>query len=167
MEGVTHLRRLFSLLAPCVLLASACSDDEGGDFVGTPPEDAGASGTTSSEADATPPPDAAPPPEDAGAPAEVFSGEATYYNANGTGACGQPTQNSALVGALNGAQYSKANCGRCASIKGPLGTVVVKLQDKCPGCDFGDIDLSSTAFQKIAKLSDGRVKISWSFTTCP
>lgn len=156
------------MLVPCVLLASACSDDDGGELVGSPPaEDAGNSGTTSTEAGAPSVPDASPPLADAAPQGEAFNGEATYYNANGTGACGQPTQNSALVGALNGAQYSKANCGRCASIKGPLGNVVVKLQDKCPGCDHGDIDLSSTAFQKIAKLSDGRVKISWSFTTCP
>lgn len=150
------------------LVAAACGDDDAGsELVEGPPP----STTTEANDASTPVSDAAPPSSDAAAeasaPGETYNGEATYYNANGTGACGQPTSNSALVGALNGAQYSKANCGRCASIKGPLGAVVVKLLDKCPGCSYGDIDLSSTAFQKIAKLADGRVKITWSFVACP
>lgn len=94
-------------------------------------------------------------------------GEATYYNASGTGACGTAITDDQLLAAINDEQYTKANCGRCVSVTGPNGTVVVKIVDKCPGCDRGDLDLSSTAFAKIAKLSAGRVKITWHFTDCP
>jgi expansin (peptidoglycan-binding protein) len=96
------------------------------------------------------------------------SGEATYYAATGgAGACGIDAPDDYMVAALNGDQYSAANCGKCASVKGPSGTVVVKIWDKCPGCSSGDLDLSEQAFQKIANLSAGRVKISWHFVDCP
>jgi expansin len=103
---------------------------------------------------------------DAG-PVEEFEGEATYYDANGTGACGFPASNDFLVAAINDEQYSKANCGRCVEVTGPTGKVVVRITDKCPGCSSGDLDLSQTAFGKIAKLSAGRIAIKWHFVTCP
>lgn len=176
MLRVARARGRFWALAAALGVSVAC----GGEDSGTP-EDPATEGPSGGDGGTSPPSsaDGSAPSGDAstgdsgvdsgadGGAAEVFSGEATYYNATGTGACGQATQDSALVAALNGAQYSKANCGRCASIKGPNGTVVVKLLDKCPGCSFGDIDLSTTAFSKIAKLSAGRVKITWSFVACP
>lgn len=154
-----------------VALVAACGgDDESGQ--GTPPlepasgivDDAGQTDTTSDAGggNATD----ASAPSDVGA-SQSYSGQATYYKATGTGACGQAISDSQLVGAMNKAQYGKSVCGKCVSIKGPNGTVVVKIQDECPGCAYGDIDLSSTAFAKIAKLSDGRVKITWSFVACP
>lgn len=133
-------------------------DDEDGGALAPPPPPADGGATPDASRDGASGDGAAP---------QVFSGEATYYYASGTGACGQPLSDSASIGALNGAQYSKANCGRCAAIQGPSGSVTVKLLDKCPGCDHGDIDLSSSAFAKIAKLSAGRVKITWSFVDCP
>jgi expansin (peptidoglycan-binding protein) len=104
---------------------------------------------------------------DAGPTGPEQSGEATYYNAEGKGACGIETPADYLVAAINDEQYSKANCGRCVSVTGPKGTVIVRVIDKCPGCDAGDLDLSETAFTKIADKSAGRVKITWRFTTCP
>lgn len=95
------------------------------------------------------------------------SGEATYYDADGSGACGFPKSSDFMVAAMNGAQYSKAICGKCVEVTGPLGTVVVRIVDLCPGCKKGDLDLSQTAFQKIAKLSAGRVKITWHYVACP
>ena len=38
--------------------------------------------------------------------------------------------------------------------------------DRCPECKHGDIDLSTDAFIKIAKLEDGRVPIKWCFIPC-
>ena len=60
------------------------------------------------------------------APTEEFEGEATYYDANGTGACGFPASTDFMVAAMNDEQYSKANCGRCIEVTGPRGTVVVR-----------------------------------------
>jgi expansin (peptidoglycan-binding protein) len=96
----------------------------------------------------------------------TYSGDATYYDAEGTGACGIRMPRDYLVAAINDEQYSRANCGRCVRVRGPRGSVVVQVVDKCPGCDRGDLDLSQTAFKRIANMSDGRVGISWSFVDC-
>lgn len=134
--------------SPRLREAGASSERDGGDG---DPRDAGASED-----------------QDAGnVPVEPeHSGEATYYNAEGLGACGIQTPPDYLVAAINDEQYSKANCGRCVSVDGPKGTVVVRIIDKCPGCDAGDLDLSETAFSKIANKSAGRVKITWRFVEC-
>jgi expansin (peptidoglycan-binding protein) len=71
-----------------------------------------------------------------------------------------------MVAAMNKAQYAKSVCGKCILVTGPKGTVKVRIVDLCPGCASGDVDLSEEAFAKIALLSAGRVKISWSFVTC-
>jgi expansin (peptidoglycan-binding protein) len=160
---------LASVLAAATLVAACSSEDTGdiGDRTTTGAEggtgDGGGTGEAgSSSGDGGAKSDAAP--VDAG-PEET--GEATYYDADGTGACGFPKSNDFMVAAMNGAQYSKAICGKCVEVTGPLGTVVVRIVDLCPGCKKGDLDLSQTAFQKIAKLSAGRVKITWHYVSCP
>ncbi|OBZ87831.1 Papain inhibitor [Choanephora cucurbitarum] len=98
-----------------------------------------------------------------------FTGEGTYY-APGLGSCGWTNSESDMIAALNHGQMANGansnnnpNCGRSVSIQGPKGSVTVKIVDTCPGCSNGDIDLSPAAFAKIADLSAGRVKISWSW----
>jgi expansin (peptidoglycan-binding protein) len=94
-------------------------------------------------------------------------GQATYYNADGTGACGfKATPNDLDVAALNGSQYKKSWCGQCALVTGPKGMVKVRIVDLCPGCAFGGLDLSQQAFEAIAALSAGRVKITWHVVPC-
>ena len=132
--------------------AGETSDDDGGGVPASPTSPA--DGGRATDAGASP-------------QAPEQSGEATYYNAEGLGACGIQTPPDYLVAAINDEQYSKANCGRCVSVTGPKGTVVVRIIDKCPGCDAGDLDLSQTAFTKIADKSAGRVKITWHFVDCP
>lgn len=94
-------------------------------------------------------------------------GEATYYYYSSGGACGITPPPDKLIAAINDEQYSKANCGRCALVTGPKGSVVVKILDKCPGCDRGDLDLSAQAFDRVASRSAGRIKIGWHFVACP
>ena len=97
----------------------------------------------------------------------VFSGQATYYNADGTGACGfKATPNDLDVAAMNGSQYKKSWCGQCVLVTGPKGTVKVRIVDLCPGCAFGGLDLSEQAFGAISPLSAGRVKITWYTVPC-
>ncbi|KAI8368722.1 RlpA-like double-psi beta-barrel-protein domain-containing protein-containing protein [Blakeslea trispora] len=98
-----------------------------------------------------------------------FTGDGTYY-APGLGSCGWTNSENDMIAALNHGQMANGansnnnpNCGRSVSIKGPKGSVNVKIVDTCPGCASGDIDLSPAAFAKIADLSAGRVKISWSW----
>lgn len=157
--------RIFIIVVVAALAACGGEDTSESPSRGTRSTDAG-SDAPSSAGDASTSTDASIDAGDA-ATGEEYEGEATYYDANGTGACGFPASTDFMVAAINDEQYSKANCGRCISVTGPSGTVIVRIVDKCPGCSFGDVDLSQTAFGKIAKLSDGRVDIRWRFVTCP
>jgi expansin (peptidoglycan-binding protein) len=78
-----------------------------------------------------------------------------------------PANDQLLIAALNGVEYQKADCRLCVSVTGPMGTVVVRIVDLCPGCGAGDLDLSMTAFSRIAPLSAGRVPITWHYVVCP
>lgn len=123
------------------------------------------------------PPAAAPPPACLGEIAAT--GAATYYDATGTGSCsldavpppgraGTGTGDERLVAAINAADYDHAAlCGACLAVAGPLGDVVVRVVDSCPGCRRGDLDLSREAFAAIAPLSAGRTKIAWRSIACP
>ncbi|KAI0769353.1 RlpA-like double-psi beta-barrel-protein domain-containing protein-containing protein [Trametes elegans] len=96
----------------------------------------------------------------------AFSGDATYYNPGGNfGACGTRNQDSELVAALNPTQYSGgSNCGRHINVHYQGKTVNAKVVDLCPGCGSGSVDLSPAAFQKLAPLSVGRIKVTWEFS---
>ncbi|MDB4994267.1 MAG: extracellular endoglucanase precursor [Myxococcaceae bacterium] len=170
MSSRTHLGhgRWLAAFALASTLLGACSSDDGGLPPGSDPEgDASASGDASPGSDASVKGDSAAPADASVDAGPSFSGEATYYAANGTGACGFPASPSDLfVAAMNKAQYSKSVCGKCVSVTGPKGTVKVRIVDLCPGCAFGGLDLSEQAFAKIAPLSAGRVKITWSFVPC-
>ncbi len=133
---------------------------------------------TSGQADATDTnPDASLTPDlgDAAGPActaaaDASTGKATYYDADGTGSCSfdAGTTDGNLVAALNDEDWNHAGlCGACAAVTGPMGTVTVRIVDKCPGCASGDLDLSREAFAKVAQLSAGRVPINWHVTECP
>ena len=96
------------------------------------------------------------------------SGEATYYNADGSGNCSfAPSPNDLLVAALNTTDYNTAaTCGACIQVQGPAGSVLVRMVDRCPGCAVGDIDLSESAFAAIAEPSQGRVSVTWQIIPC-
>ncbi|MEO5625821.1 MAG: expansin EXLX1 family cellulose-binding protein [Dokdonella sp.] len=97
------------------------------------------------------------------------SGDATYYSADGSGACSYPVNTSdVLIAAINAPQWSgSAHCGECLLVTGPLGTVTVRIVDECPECAAGDLDLHPTAFAQIAHVIDGRVSVSWTRADCP
>lgn len=100
---------------------------------------------------------------------ETQQGIATYYDfADGSGACMfEATPNDLDVAALNAEQYGQAAyCGACAQVEGPDGSVTVRLVDLCPECQTGHLDLSPSAFEKIAPLSAGRVDIAWRLVSC-
>ncbi|CAN5913671.1 hypothetical protein BH11MYX3_BH11MYX3_17120 [soil metagenome] len=96
------------------------------------------------------------------------SGQGTYYDADGTGNCSFPADSTRMVAAINAADYGTASwCGACLAVTGPIGDVVVRVTDQCPGCAKGDLDLSKEAFAKIAAISAGRVAITWHEVDCP
>jgi expansin (peptidoglycan-binding protein) len=102
------------------------------------------------------------------AAASQHSGEATYYDADGSGNCSfDPSPDDLLVGAMNTTDYAgSAACGACVAIDGPTGQVTVRIVDRCPGCAEGDIDLSREAFAEVADLAAGRVAITWRYVAC-
>jgi expansin (peptidoglycan-binding protein) len=90
-------------------------------------------------------------------------GKATFYDLAGTvGNCNFKPPADDLYVALGNTQYSKAlSCGSYIDVTGPKGKVRVKVFDSCPECTVGWLDLSRTAFGKIADHSDGVVPITY------
>lgn len=101
---------------------------------------------------------------------ETKTGIATFYDADGASAwnCSYPVKDGPIdVTALNFPEYAKsAACGTCFLVKGPKGSVTVRVVDSCPGCKEGHLDLSEQAFAKIADPVDGRVPITYQGTSC-
>jgi expansin (peptidoglycan-binding protein) len=96
------------------------------------------------------------------------SGQATYYAADGGGNCSFDTVAEPLVVALSNPEYQAgAACGGYLDVKGPKGSVRVKITDRCPECAAGHIDLSKQAFAKIGAISDGIIKVSYSQVAGP
>jgi expansin (peptidoglycan-binding protein) len=99
---------------------------------------------------------------------ESQDGIATWYDADGSGNCSfDPSPVDLDVAALNTPQYAgAAMCGACLQVDGPSGSVTVRVVDRCPECASGHVDLSRQAFEKIAKLGDGRVSVKWKPVSC-
>jgi expansin len=96
------------------------------------------------------------------------SGQATHYAADGGGNCSFDKVSEPLVVALGNAEYKAgAACGGYLDVKGPKGTVRVKVTDRCPECAAGHIDLSREAFARIGDLNAGIIKVSYSPVTSP
>jgi expansin (peptidoglycan-binding protein) len=99
------------------------------------------------------------------------NGNATFYTANGTGACGDPVNASTqMLAAVPKAYWTTANPNNdpiCTGIsvqvtyKGK--TVTVPVRDRCPSCDPSHIDLSKPAFAVLADTDLGKIHVSWKF----
>ncbi len=167
------------------MMLTACNDNGAGPVdQGDGVETGSGSGGSGGEGIGSPPAAPFPEPPAAGAgpngrtdcpeasPAELFAseqGEGTWYdvNATGQGACGLPAPDDGMIAAINDPQYAdSAACGACLAVAGPLGEVVVKVVDRCPECQRGDLDLSKAAFAQIADPAQGRVQIRWHETPC-
>jgi expansin (peptidoglycan-binding protein) len=112
----------------------------------------------------------APIPAGAGV-AQVIGGEgiATFYESNDGGNCmmpGPPADR--LDAALSHDEYGTADaCGGYLDVTGPRGTVRVLITNQCPECPVGHVDLSSTAFARIADPVAGRVPVTYSLVRDP
>jgi expansin (peptidoglycan-binding protein) len=98
------------------------------------------------------------------------SGTATFYDlTSGGGNCsyvGPPADG--LFVALGPSQYAAgAACGGYLDVTGPHGRVRVKIVDQCPECATGHLDLSRTAFARIADPVAGLVSITYRPVTNP
>ncbi|MDB5213391.1 MAG: extracellular endoglucanase precursor [Myxococcaceae bacterium] len=168
---VRRMRRLVLVIVPLgLVLACSSADDPLASGLENATIDGGSVGDSdgaTSDAKVAPIDARADAPASDAATGTVYMGQATYYDADGTGSCGfKATPNDLNVAALNGSQYKKSWCGQCALVTGPKGMVKVRIVDLCPGCAFGGLDLSQQAFEAIAALSAGRVKITWHVVPC-
>lgn len=95
-----------------------------------------------------------------------FGGRATYY-ATGLGACGEVSTDSDFIVALNAPQYGDGypgtNCFKQIQISANGKTATAKIMDKCPGCGYGDLDMSPALFNHFADPSVGVFQMSWDF----
>jgi len=97
-----------------------------------------------------------------------YHGKASYYNFRGSGNCSylQPTK-PILTAAVNTKQYDKASlCGACLQVIGNKDTIIVRVEDRCPGCRFGEIDLSKAAFAQVEDMGKGRALVKWKVVPC-
>lgn len=101
----------------------------------------------------------------------VHYGEATFYGIAAEGGnCGLPSPSpwDTLAGAMNHTDYRNSEiCGACIMVSGPLDSVLIRINDQCPECKEGDIDLTPHAFRKIGLVEAGRIPIHWHFVPCP
>jgi len=90
-------------------------------------------------------------------------GKATFYDLAGSqGNCSFKPPADDLYVALGRTEYSGAmSCGSYIDVTGPKGKVRVKVFDSCPECAVGHLDLSRTAFKKIADPVAGVVPITY------
>jgi expansin (peptidoglycan-binding protein) len=80
-------------------------------------------------------------------------GIATWFNPNGSkGSCNYPSLPADdMYVALGRAQFtSAAACGTYIDVTGPKGKARVKVTDACGDCKTGHLDLSHTAYRKVA-----------------
>jgi expansin (peptidoglycan-binding protein) len=99
---------------------------------------------------------------------EPHEGEGTFYGYSGGGNCSFPPP-TRLTAALNEADYNGAQaCGACLLVTNPANglSVEVRVDDRCPECAPGDVDLDEEAFVQIADRQLGRIPIRWSYVAC-
>ncbi len=101
----------------------------------------------------------------------THTGKGTYYGYGGGGNCSLPMPASTvLTAAINAADYNGSQaCGAYIEVTNlnTMQTVVVRIDDQCPGCGVGDVDLSEQAFAKISPLGAGVIPIRWKYVDGP
>ena len=102
-----------------------------------------------------------------------FEGDGTYYGQGGAGQAGScmlPRSFNGILNtvAINAEQYDNgAMCGKCVVVRGEgiglgtkpiIGPIYATIDNLCPECKYGDIDLGLEG--------DGRFRINWDFISC-
>lgn len=101
----------------------------------------------------------------------LHRGEATFYGIAAEGGnCMLPSPSpwDTMAGAMNRTDYHNSEiCGACVMVQGPTDSVLIRINDQCPECKEGDIDLTPNAFEHIGPKALGRMPITWHFVPCP
>lgn len=193
---VASVVALFVVTATVVGVAVAASGPDDGQAIGTTtttttttappvsaPPSSSASTTTAASSPAVSSPAAPPAPAPApvaasGDPALVGkikpgvtrSGVATFYDTDGSGACGYSPSPDPLTAAMNWSDYedSKA-CGAYVLVRAANGaSVTVRITNLCPApCRVGQVDLSPQAFDHLGARNLGEIPITWTLVSPP
>jgi expansin (peptidoglycan-binding protein) len=110
----------------------------------------------------------------------AFSGDITAYGAQPSNQfCGfneaswnyqgASSTKAIMTAAINAPQMNNSlACGTCAVVTLNSKATVVLLDNICPECKYGDLDLSQDAWKAIVGDTNyGRKKASWEFSECP
>lgn len=91
------------------------------------------------------------------------TGSALVYAGTGDGNC-------SLGGATRGVLFASVStqeyagslaCGSYLEVKGPRGTALVQVIDRCPGCRAGQLDLNRAAFSRVGDLANGLAAVTY------
>ncbi|KAI9271465.1 hypothetical protein BDA99DRAFT_433387 [Phascolomyces articulosus] len=102
---------------------------------------------------------------------EKYQGTATFFfpekEGGPYGACGKKENRHSHIVALNHEQYGDMDakskwCGKKIRVEGEKGSMDLEINDACPGCDYGDLDLTPDVFKEIiGEFEQGVGPITW------
>ena len=96
-------------------------------------------------------------------PGVTYQGVATFYDADGGGACLDKPSGDVMTAAMNHTDYETAKaCGAYIAVRAADGSsVTVRVTNECPECAPGHVDLSAEAFAELADPVQGQIPITW------
>ncbi|KAF8530403.1 hypothetical protein BU17DRAFT_79160 [Hysterangium stoloniferum] len=99
-------------------------------------------------------------------PHDLFRGRGTWYYP-GLGACGSVAKTSDFIVSVSHLQFHHEICYKEVVLVNPTNHkwTRAQIQDMCPGCGFGSVDMSPAVFSTLAEtgLEQGVVQVKWSF----
>lgn len=102
-------------------------------------------------------------------PGVVRSGVATFYDTDGTGACGYDASPDPLNAAMNVADFEGSRaCGAYVQVQAAGASVTVRITNLCPApCRVGQLDLNPKAFDRLGARDRGEVAVTWKLVEAP
>jgi expansin (peptidoglycan-binding protein) len=103
-------------------------------------------------------------------PGGTHSGVATFYDTDGTGACGYDASPDPLNAAMNVADFEGSQaCGAYVLVQAAGGaSVTVRITNLCPApCRVGQLDLNPKAFDRLGARNLGEIPITWRLVSAP
>ncbi|KAJ1952540.1 hypothetical protein IWQ62_006200 [Dispira parvispora] len=82
--------------------------------------------------------------------------------------CKSHASSDVYYAAINHEQYGQYDdlrqspvCGKCIRVYGPAGTIQAKIVDRCEGCSYGGLALSTPAFRIVSDTDHTGVPVRW------
>ncbi|MFB9683489.1 expansin EXLX1 family cellulose-binding protein [Amycolatopsis plumensis] len=103
-------------------------------------------------------------------PGVPHSGVATFYDTDGTGACGYDASADPLNAAMNVADFEGSlACGAYIRVQAANGAnVTVRITNLCPApCRVGQVDLNPKAFDRLGARNLGELRVTWKLVDPP